>query len=164
MQSNFDKVVEFNKSFGVTTHSEIKDDIFETDTKLVNLRLSLITEEVDELKEAIKNSDMTETIDALADILYVVYGAGTSFGINMDKAFDLVHKSNMSKVCRNLVVAEKTVEWYKQQFAEGKVPYDSPAIRSDPVDATKYVVFNKSTGKVLKSIEYNPVVFDELYE
>ena len=161
-QTNFEKVVEFNQSFGVTTHSAPKRDVFTSDEKLVKLRLSLITEEVDELKEALAGHDFVETIDALADILYVVYGAGASFGIDLDKAFDLVHKSNMSKVCRNRDVAERTVEWYKKQFAEGKLPYDSPDIRPDPVDDTKFVVYNRSTGKVLKSIEYNPVSFDEL--
>lgn len=160
--SNFDKVTTFNRSFGVTTHTEPQTDIFTKDPKLVALRLSLITEEVNELKEAIENHDFTETIDALADILYVVYGAGSSFGIDLDKAFHLVHESNMSKVCRNEDVANRTVEWYKEQYADNKLPYDSPAIRPDPIDPTKYVVYNESTGKVLKSIEYNPVSFTEM--
>ena len=162
MQSNFEKVVDFNRSFGVTTHNNIQKNIFTENPKLVDLRLSLITEEVAELKEAIGNHDMTETIDALADILYVVYGAGASFGIDLDKAMGLVHESNMSKVCRNREVAEKTVEWYKQQYAEGKLPYDTPAMRPDPIDDKKFVVFNESTGKILKSIEYKPVSFESL--
>jgi predicted HAD superfamily Cof-like phosphohydrolase len=162
MQTNYEKVVDFNRSFGVPIADTVQNDIFTRDPKLVDLRLSLITEEVGELKEAIENHDMTETIDALADILYVVYGAGASFGIDLDKAMGLVHESNMSKVCRNREVAEKTVEWYKQQFAENKQPYDSPAMRPDQVDKEKYVVYNESTGKVLKSIEYNPVSFKSM--
>jgi len=163
-QTNFEKVVEFNKSFGVSTSATPQTTIFTTTPKLVSFRLDLITEEVDELKEAITNHDFTETIDALADILYVVYGAGASFGIDLDKAFHLVHESNMSKVCRNKEVAIKTVEWYKQQFAKGKLPYDTPASRLDTADKDKdkYIVFNESTGKILKSIEYNPVSFKEM--
>ena len=97
--SNFNKVVEFNKSFGVTTHNTPQKQIFIQDEKLVKLRKDLILEEVEELVDAMKNHDMVETTDALADILYVVYGAASSFGIDIDKAFDIVHKSNMSKLC-----------------------------------------------------------------
>lgn len=159
MSSNFEKVVEFNKSFGVPVSSSVQKDIFTKDPKLVALRLSLIMEEVNELKEAIDNHDMVETIDALADILYVVYGAGASFGIDLDKAMGLVHDSNMSKVCNSEDVAKKTVAWYKEQYESGKQPYDSPAYRPDPVDSSKFVVYNESTGKILKSIEYSPVSF-----
>ena len=161
-ETNFEKVVNFNRSFGVTTHTKPQPTIFSSDSKLVALRLALITEEVDELKEAIATHDFTETIDALADILYVVYGAGASFGIDLDKAFHLVHESNMSKVCKDKATAERTVQWYKEQYAAKTQPYDTPAMRPDPVDPTKYIVYNASTGKVLKSIEYNPVSFESL--
>ena len=155
-KSNFEKVVEFNKTFGVTLHNSVQNNIFDEDKKLVDLRLSLITEEVDELKEAIKNKDMTETIDALADILYVVYGAGASFGINLDIAMDLVHESNMSKLCDTEELAKKTVNWYIEKYNKGELPYDLPSYRKDD-KTNKYIVFNKSTGKILKSIEYKPV-------
>ena len=106
---------------------------------------------------------MKETIDALSDILYVVYGAGSSFGINLDVAFDMVHQSNMSKLCRNEEVAKMTVEWYKKEYEEGRLPYDSPTYRKD--DKTdKYIVFNESTGKIIKSREYNPVDFSNFKE
>ena len=75
--------------------------------------MKLIVEEVEELQEAVKNHDMKETIDALSDILYVVYGAGSSFGIELDKAFDMVHESNMSRVCKDLDEANETIKWYK---------------------------------------------------
>jgi predicted HAD superfamily Cof-like phosphohydrolase len=97
--SNFDKVLEFNKAFGVTTNTTSQYNLFDTDTKLVNYRKELILEEVDELKDAIEKKDFVETIDALTDILYVVYGAFSAFGVNADKAFDIVQKSNMSKLC-----------------------------------------------------------------
>jgi len=157
--------VEFNKSFGVTVHDEPKTDIFDTDPKLVKLRLGLITEEVKELTEAIEEKDMTETLDALADILYVVYGAGCSFGLDLDKAFHLVHKSNMSKLCVSEEEAKETVEWYKAAFADEekkkKYPYDTPAYRLSE-DGKYYVVFNESTGKILKSVNYAPVKFDSM--
>ena len=64
----------------------------------VQLRIDLIEEELNELKEAIKNNDIVEVADALTDILYVTYGAGHSFGVNLDKCFDEVQRSNMSKL------------------------------------------------------------------
>ena len=66
--------------------------------KINELRISLINEELEELKNAIKNKDFKETIDALTDILYVTYGAGHAFGVNLDKCFEEVQRSNMSKL------------------------------------------------------------------
>lgn len=152
--TNFDKVVEFNRTFGVPINDTVQTNVFTENPDLVKLRLSLIQEETKELKEAIDNHDMVETIDALADILYVVYGAGASFGINMDKAFHDVHESNMSKSCVSEEEAIETVEWYKTQFAESKLPYDSPAYRKS---GNKWIIYNESTGKILKSINYKPV-------
>ncbi len=67
----------------------------------VNLRIKLIEKELEELKEAIKEKDLLEVADALTDILYVTYGAGHAFGINLDECFDEVQKSNMSKLDNN---------------------------------------------------------------
>ncbi len=155
--TNFQKVKEFNESFGLLTFDTPQTNIFTENPKLVKLRLDLITEEVSELKEAIDNHDFTEVIDALGDILYVVEGAGSSFGINLDKAFDLIHKSNMSKLCLTEEEAQKTVKWY----LENETRYDSPSYRLSN-DEKYYVVYNKSTGKILKSINYKPVKFDSL--
>ena len=110
-----------------------------------------------ELKDAIKERDFTEVIDALGDILYVVYGAGTSFGIDLDKAFSLIHDSNMTKLCKTEEEAVQTVEWYKANESR----YDTPAYRLSD-DKKYYVVYNKSTGKILKSINYSPVKFDSM--
>lgn len=155
--SNYEKVCqEFNESFGVTTHSTPQKDLFDSDPKLVKYRLDLITEEVGELNEAIENKDLKETIDALSDILYVVYGAFGAFGINGDEAFDLVHQSNMSKLCKTEIEAIQTVESYKNDPR-----YDSPKYRLSP-NGKYYVVYNESTKKILKSINYNPVSFDSL--
>ena len=95
--TNFDKVGTFMKTFG----QEVKTKpSFSTD-KINKLRLDLIKEEFNELTEAINNKDLLEVADALTDILYVTYGAGHAFGINLDKCFEEVQNSNMSKLDEN---------------------------------------------------------------
>ena len=92
--SNFNKVKTFMEIFG----QEVKTKpSFSTD-KINSLRYDLINEELEELKEAMKNKDLLEVADALTDILYVTYGAGHAFGINLDKCFEEVQNSNMSKL------------------------------------------------------------------
>ena len=115
-KTNFQKVIDFNDGFGVPVSDSIQTNIFKENPKLVKLRLDLILEEVRELTDAAKEHDMVETIDALADILYVVYGAGASFGIDLDKAFDIVHQSNMSKLCMTEEDAVETVRIYKETY------------------------------------------------
>ena len=95
--TNFEKVGIFMKTFG----QEVKDKPSFSTEKINNLRVSLIEEELKELKEAMKNNDLLEVADALTDILYVTYGAGHAFGINLDKCFDEVQSSNMSKLDSN---------------------------------------------------------------
>lgn len=153
-KTNFQRVVEFNKAFGVPTSDTPLPNITKDNPKLAKLRLDLILEETQELSEAMDNHDFLETADALADILYVVYGAGASFGIDLDRAFDLVHRSNMSKLCKTEEEAQKTVEWYIDNIE--KTGYDTPAYRRSD-DGVNWVVYNKSTGKILKSINYTPV-------
>ena len=92
--TNFEKVGLFMKTFG----QEIKIRASLSTDKINELRVSLINEELEEFKEAIKNNDLKEVADALTDILYVTYGAGHAFGINLDKCFDEVQQSNMSKL------------------------------------------------------------------
>ena len=95
--SNFSKVGIFMKTFG----QEVKDKpSFSTD-KINKLRLDFIKEELSELTDAMKNKDLLEVADALTDILYVTYGAGHAFGIDLDKCFDEVQNSNMSKLDEN---------------------------------------------------------------
>ena len=92
--SNFEKVKKFMETFG----QEVKNKpSFSTD-KINKLRYDLIKEELEELKDALENKDLLEMADALTDILYVTYGAGHAFGINLDKCFDEVQNSNMSKL------------------------------------------------------------------
>ena len=92
--TNFESVKIFMQTFG----QEIKENANFPDEKITSLRYDLITEEVKELEEAIKKRDIKEVADALTDILYVTYGAGHSFGINLDKCFEEVQNSNMSKL------------------------------------------------------------------
>jgi len=95
--SNFNKVKTFMETFG----QEVKTKpSFSTD-KINSLRYDLIEEELEELKVAMENKDLLEVADALTDILYVTYGAGHAFGIDLDQCFDEVQKSNMSKLDEN---------------------------------------------------------------
>ena len=92
--NNFESVKKFMETFG----QEIKEKASFPNNKITSLRYELIEEELNELKEAIENNDIKEVADALTDILYVTYGAGHAFGINLDKCFEEVQNSNMSKL------------------------------------------------------------------
>ena len=95
--TNFLKVKEFMETFGQEVLNKPK---FPND-KTIKLRIDLIKEELNELEEAINNNNLVEVADALTDILYVTYGAGHSFGINLDACFEEVQNSNMSKLDKN---------------------------------------------------------------
>tara|TARA_X000000368_G_scaffold223675_1_gene176562 strand:+ start:166 stop:537 length:372 start_codon:yes stop_codon:yes gene_type:complete len=95
--TNFNKVGTFMKTFG----QEVKTKPSFSTEKINKLRIDLIREELDELIEAMKNKDLLEVADALTDILYVTYGAGHAFGINLDMCFEEVQNSNMSKLDEN---------------------------------------------------------------
>ena len=97
MVSNFTRVMDFMNNF----KQEVKYNPEFPDEKVQKLRISLIEEELEELKEAIENKDVVGVADALTDILYVTYGAGAAFGIDLDKCFEEVHSSNMSKLDRD---------------------------------------------------------------
>ena len=92
--TNFESVKKFMHTFG----QEVRTKAGFPNDKIIGLRLDLIREELSELKEAIEKKDIKEVADALTDILYVTYGAGHAFGINLDKCFDEVQNSNMSKL------------------------------------------------------------------
>ena len=95
--TNFESVKIFMKTFG----QEIKEKACFPDEKITSLRFDLINEELSELRDAIDKKDIKEVADALTDILYVTYGAGHAFGINLDKCFEEVQNSNMSKLGSN---------------------------------------------------------------
>ena len=95
--SNFNEVKTFMETYG----QEVKKTPSFPDDKIIQLRIDLIKEELKEFQEAINNKDLLEIADALTDILYVTYGAGHSFGIDLDKCFAEVQRSNMSKLGEN---------------------------------------------------------------
>ena len=92
--TNFEKVKTFMKTFG----QEVKEKSSFSSDKINELRFNLIKEELEELRIAMNTKNLVEVADALTDILYVTYGAGHAFGINLDKCFDEVQQSNMSKL------------------------------------------------------------------
>ena len=95
--TNFNSVKKFMEVFG----QEVKTKAEFPSEKIIKLRYNLIKEELDEFEEALKDRDLKEVADALTDILYVTYGAGHAFGIDLDKCFDEVQRSNMSKLDEN---------------------------------------------------------------
>ena len=95
--TNFEKVGKFMETFG----QEVKSKSSLSSEKINSLRVSLIEEELEELKQAISEKNLLEVADALTDLLYVTYGAGHAFGINLDKCFEEVQNSNMSKLDNN---------------------------------------------------------------
>ncbi|MBL97184.1 MAG: hypothetical protein CMF52_05140 [Legionellales bacterium] len=125
--------------------------------KRCDLRVELISEELKELVEAIKDGDIVEIADALCDIQYVLSGAVHEFGMSEKfvRMFNEVQRSNMSKACVSLKEAEKTIEWYKKEkgtecFYEEK--------------KGKYLIYRKSDGKTLKSINYYPANLKDILE
>lgn len=270
MKTNYQKVHDFNIAFGVYigNFNDLNMSLSEGSSlirknpNLVSLRHSLIHEEIKELEESVENDDIVEIIDALTDILYVVYGAGVSFGIDidkhfskyikfkmtqdsrifnsidfdksnfnimcqffnkhqlksnikemynehkleikkntqelielsdklkfhlsseeylhvikilieltfltykigvtlnidLDKSFNIVHDSNMSKLCKTETEAKNTVTNYSNNDKR----YDSPTYRKSDL-GDYYIVYNKSTNKILKSINYTPANFDSMF-
>lgn len=121
------------------------------------LRISLLQEELNELKQAIEDNDMTEVADALADIQYVLSGAILEFGLKdrFDEIFAEVQRSNMSKACSTMQEAVATLSHYKQK--------DGTEGRYEKV-GDKWVVYRNSDDKVLKSVEYSPARISEMIE
>lgn len=159
-ETNFEKIKEFQDAFEMKSFNKpITPNEIDENPDLIKLRIDLIDEEVGELKEAIKNRDITEMRDAIGDILYVVYGAGQTFGFECDCDFELIHDSNMSKLCSIEEEAKSTVAKYEREFKEGKSKYDTPYYYHNE-EQDYWIVKNKSTGKVLKSINYTPVLLD----
>jgi len=236
---NLQKVRDFHLAFGLDVRDVPFTNVYTESPKLVTLRNMLIREEFEELKQAVRDSNTNETMDALMDILYVVYGTFVSYGlkprwvsqedyerviekyheqfdeedrailrtdsdtmavklekmevavagleqldvrldtvqmylnrilescyilcrpqyfgrvVNADDCFGQVHRSNMSKLCASEEVAQRTVEWY---LARPELGYDRPAYRYNDALGL-WVVYNSTTGKVLKSVEYHPVKF-----
>lgn len=146
MLKQLKQVKEFHKLFG--------QPVLETpqipSKERCKLRIELIQEELNELKEALENEDIVATGDALSDITYVVNGTYHEVGLAKcaEELFTEVQNSNMSKACKNLAEAEATINFYKDK--DGTQSYFKQV-------EGKYLIYRKSDGKVLKSINYSPV-------
>ena len=149
-ETNFTRVGEFHSAFNHPKHDTPQMDVLEKESKLVALRYALINEELKELGDAIKQKDMVEVADALCDILYVTYGAGHAFGLNLDTMFKEVQRSNMSKLCEKEEDAQISVEKY---IAEGR--YKDPKYKKCK-DNDYFIVYDDATGKILKNHKYSP--------
>lgn len=152
--TNFQKVKVFNRISGQPVYENKNDNFFE-DEKLSTLSINLIREEFNELEVAFKEKDFTETIDALADLLYVTYGMFSKMGIDADKAFSEVHNSNMSKFDEN----EEDAIFSVNKYVNHKI-YKSPAYKFND-DLNLFIIYDKITGKTLKSHKFKLPNFNE---
>jgi predicted HAD superfamily Cof-like phosphohydrolase len=120
-----------------------------------NLRISLIQEELNELKQAINDNSIVDVADALGDIQYVLSGAILEFGLGekFKEIFDEIQRSNLSKACLNIKEAEETVDYYKNERNT-----DSYIVERNG----KYLVYRKEDNKVLKSINYSPANLERI--
>jgi predicted HAD superfamily Cof-like phosphohydrolase len=147
--SNFTKVGEFHKLFGHSARTTPYYDVFDKDPSLVKFRQAMIDEENKEFKDACEEKNLVEVADALADMLYFIYGTGHVFGLNLDDIFAEVHNSNLSKLCKTEEEAKQTVVWY----LENEPRYEDPQYRkTEPGDY--WVVYDAKTSKILKSINF----------
>lgn len=154
---SFSKMLrEFHEKFELEVRNEPYMEVF-NDEKLLNLRFKLVEEEFNEMKDAIKNKDIVELLDSIQDMHYVLSGFCTSCGFDEDKAFKLVHQSNMSKLCDTEEQAKESIEWYKETRPEFQ-----PAYRKTK-DGSKWLVYDELTGKVLKNKYYKAVNLKVLF-
>jgi predicted HAD superfamily Cof-like phosphohydrolase len=131
-------------------------DLFTKNTDLVHECIGNINDSIRDLEQACKDRNVAATTKALVDIRYVNREVASKFNIDLDRAFDLVHDSNMTKLCTSEQEAKDTVGWYEKEYAEGRTKYDSPTYREADLDGY-WAVYNESSGKILKSINYTPV-------
>ena len=144
-------VAEFHKTF----KAPILDTPQIPSLDRCKLRISLLQEELNELQEAIDNNDLVEVADAFVDIQYVLSGALLEFGLGdkFNELFNEVQRSNMSKACENEVVAQATVEHYKQK----------DGTESDYKEVNgKFIVYRNEDNKVLKSVNYSPASLQDI--
>ena len=141
------KVKEFHKLFD----APILDKPTIPNKERAMLRVSLIQEELNELKQAIDDDNLVECVDALADLQVVLSGSVLEFGMgdSFDEAFNEVHRSNMSKACESIEVANETVKHYANK---GEDSVESYIKEKDG----KYLVYRTSDNKALKSVNYSP--------
>lgn len=143
--NSLNQVAEFHTTF---KHPILENPVIPSKQR-ANLRISLLAEELKELQEAVENDDLVEVADALCDLQYVLAGAIHEFGLGtkFKTLFDEVHRSNMSKACKTVEEAEKTIQFYLDK--------DQTESYYKEIDGL-FLVFRKSDDKTLKSINYSP--------
>ncbi|WP_293307454.1 nucleoside triphosphate pyrophosphohydrolase family protein [Pedobacter sp. UBA5917] len=143
--NSLNQVAEFHTTF---KHPILENPVIPSKQR-ANLRISLLAEELKELQEAVENNDLVEVADALCDLQYVLAGAIHEFGLGakFKTLFDEVHRSNMSKACKTVEEAEKTIQFYLDK--------DQTESYYKEIDGL-FLVFRKSDDKTLKSINYSP--------
>lgn len=157
--SNFLQMIEFNKLVGYSVYGIEQRDIFTVRPKIVQSQLKLIKTKLELLVDSIGDKDLLGVGFGLTSLLYAVYETGIEFGIHLDKTFEIVHNSNMTKFCSSELEAADTVKWYQKQLAENILKYKSPCYRKS-ADGIHWVVYDSDTDKALKSINYTPAKFD----
>jgi len=143
-------VKEFHTVFEHPHPVVLDNNVLSNNKKLIQFRIDLIEEELRELKDAVRDDDLTEVVDALGDLEYVLNGMAIAIGVDLPKVTKLVHESNMTKLCKTEQEALDTIEYYKtlKGFENVTVGYrPSPA-------GFGFVVYNVSTSKVLKSMYF----------
>jgi len=156
-ETMFQKVKLFNSASGAEVYETYNKENFENE-KLLNLRTSLIKEEADEISVAHKEKDYGEIVDGCCDVIYVALGLMDAMGLDGDKCFQYVQDCNMSKFCDSEEDAKKSVQKYLDD--PNKI-YDSPAYRFNE-KSKKWIIYNKSTGKILKAYHFKPPDFSNL--
>lgn len=147
-----EKVKEFHETFDMPVLSEPTIP----DSERCDLRISLLEEEINELKQAILDKDITEVFDAFNDILYILGGSILEFGMQdkFKQGFDEVHRSNMSKACKTVEDALLTIDKYKK----------SDNFDSDYIEKNNSFIVKRKDGKLLKSINYSPADLKKIIE
>lgn len=147
-----EKVKEFHKTFDMP----VLNDPTIPDSERCDLRISLLEEEINELKQAILDKDIIEVFDAFNDILYILGGSILEFGMQdkFKQGFDEVHRSNMSKACKTVEEALLTIDKYKK----------SDNFDSDYIEKNNSFIVKRKDGKLLKSINYSPADLKKIIE
>ena len=156
-ETNFQGVCKFNEVSGAEVYKSYDKKNFDN-KKLIEFRYDLIKEEFGELRDAMDQNDKSEIVDALVDILYVTYGYLDALNLDADKCFENVQAANMSKFCLTEVEAQESVKKYLDDKSS---PYDSPTYRYNEKNGL-WIVYNKSTGKILKNKNFKPPKFSNL--
>lgn len=145
-KTNFQLVGDFHKQYGHPSLDTFQANFLD-DAEAVEKRMNLINEEHKETIAGVLTKDQSEVIDGLVDMLYVIYGMGQTFGIDLDKAFCIVHEANMKKICET---EEEAIDSIKQYAVDPEFVGVTVNYRLAP-DGKKFVLYNAQSGKILKS-------------